>query len=79
MITEQDRINMYGNMTEEEINLVYKQQGNYRGWICAFIGDGSVIMQKKNHEIRAHRGWEFKNWIPECWIELKERIDKLEN
>ncbi|MET3209698.1 UNVERIFIED_CONTAM: hypothetical protein ABIC26_002645 [Paenibacillus sp. PvR008] len=66
-------------MRQEEIDLIYKNIGDYKGWTCPFIGSGSVVMKKKgNKEISAYRGLEVSNWVPECWVELKSKIDKIE-
>jgi hypothetical protein len=73
---------MYGDMTDEEIELVYRHKGDYKGWSCIYTGCGSLIFKKPKKygdEIRAHRGWEVKSWIPECWKEIKARIDAIEN
>jgi hypothetical protein len=79
MLSEKDKIEMYGDMTEEEIKLCYNHEGNYKGWICHYTGCGTLIFYKNNVTVRAYRGFEIKNWIPECWKECKAEIDEIES
>ncbi|MCP3776703.1 hypothetical protein NLX71_26040 [Paenibacillus sp. MZ04-78.2] len=78
MIPEQQRLEMYGDMSQEEIDMIYWHQGKYKGWDCIETGFGLLVMRKGFEELRAFRGLEVKNWIPECWKELKQKIDELE-
>ncbi|KQN96946.1 hypothetical protein [Paenibacillus sp. Leaf72] len=64
-------------MNQYEIDLVYKGIGNYKGWKCAEFGCGLVVMQKQTEVIKAYRGPEVKDWVPECWAEVKNEIDQL--
>lgn len=66
-------------MTELEKRLIYRGEGNYKGWSCASVGCGLIMMVKNDKELRAYRGWEVKDWVAECWDELKNKIDKLES
>jgi len=79
MRTEQEKKDMYGDLTKEEIELVYIHQGNYKGWNCIETGCGLVLMEKNKVQLRAYRGFGVKGWIPQCWEELKQKIDQLEN
>jgi hypothetical protein len=79
MLTEQLKHEMFGDMTQAEIDLIYNGIGSFKGWSCIEAGLGTVIMTKGNQTIRAHRGFEVKNWIPECWKELKQKIDEIES
>jgi hypothetical protein len=80
MLSEEAKINMYGDMTEEEIKLVYRHEGNYKGWICHYTGCGRLIFEKGYKKpIEAYRGLEVNNWIPECWKECKSKIDEIES
>ena len=79
MLTEEAKLQMYGDMTEEEIKLVYHHEGTYKGWICHYTGCGRLIFEKGCKEpVEAYRGLEANNWIPECWKECKGKIDKIE-
>ncbi|KAF6620544.1 hypothetical protein HFE03_07785 [Paenibacillus sp. EKM102P] len=50
-------------MQQEDIDLIYKNIGDYKGWTCPFIGLGSLVMRKGNEEIKANRGLEVSNWV----------------
>ncbi|MFF2531297.1 hypothetical protein ACFVS2_20555 [Brevibacillus sp. NPDC058079] len=77
MIASNREKNWYGNMTEEEIALVYNGKGNYKGWKCVEVGCGLVAMSNGSEVIKAYRGMEVKSWVPECWTELKQKIDEI--
>ncbi|WP_340032614.1 hypothetical protein NSQ20_12180 [Paenibacillus sp. FSL K6-1122] len=70
---------MTQGMTQEEVDLVYKGVGSYKGWSCAEVGAGLVAMHKDQEVIKAYRGWEVDNWIPVCWQEVKQKIDQYED
>ncbi|OPH61800.1 hypothetical protein BC351_00740 [Paenibacillus ferrarius] len=70
---------VYGELTKEEAKLLYQGKGNYKGWRCPEIGDGLVIMRKNGNEFKAFSGASPEEWVKECWIELKQKIDEAES
>jgi len=83
MITEKARQELYGDMMQEEIDLCYHHNGNYKDWICQYTGCGQLLFEYTGKDmykspIIARRGLQVKNWIPECWKECKQKIDELE-
>jgi hypothetical protein len=73
----EQRLNWYGEMTPEEIDLIYSGKGDYKGWKCVEVGCGLVAMKKGLDVIKAYRGVEVKNWVAECWKELQQKIDAI--
>ena len=69
----------YGGMTEEEIQICYRGNKDYKGFICTFIGVGALNFTNGKVDIKAYRGDEVKNWVEECWKECKQKIDEIED
>jgi hypothetical protein len=66
-------------MTEQEKSLIYQGIGDYRGWKCVEIGGGLVVFRKGSKEVKAYRGFGVvDSWVEECWTEIKNQIDILE-
>ncbi len=68
----------YGDMTEEEIQICYRGNKYYKGFVCTYIGLGTLIFTNGKTDIKAYRGEDVKNWVEECWKECKQKIDDFE-
>ena len=70
---------MYGFENEQELDLCFHHEGNYKGWKCFYTGGGTLEFKKvvgiSCQYVSAYRGVKCENWVWECWNEIKEKID----
>ncbi|UVI32107.1 hypothetical protein [Paenibacillus spongiae] len=51
---------------------------SYKGWETTECGSGKLVFEKNDTQIIASRHMSVKNWIDECWVEIKTKIDEIE-
>jgi hypothetical protein len=63
---------------DELVDVVISGTKDYKGWICVFVGDGSVVMHKHGQAITG-RSSKRTDWINDAWKECKAKMDIKES
>ena len=63
-------------ISEELDDVIISGKKDYKGWICVFVGDGSVILHRHGYKITGHSS-KRTNWLDDAWKDAKAKIDTI--